>query len=263
MKHTFQFARSQNISLVFSDTLYERQRRRRWSVIHRTFSSNLGEEWSTHPPAYQDSWFMRDTFTAWDKQSKRMWKVLVKENKPIHFMFGNCICWNFIQNKLSNLTKIVILQLFSLVSSQMCSLKTTCQNRFKFPYGHCFHICNLYLMETGTQCFKEEDFMSHLFICQMSNGEGKLLNVYKNLAGMMASSSSSQVWALLHHELFSFFQLNAGLLLEQLQVGKVKEGLEVRVGRHRHHLLSTSFTLLNLSECLEIFLISWLLSTIK
>ena len=156
MKHTFQFARSQNISLVFSDTLYERQRRRRWSVIHRTFSSNLGEEWSTHPPAYQDSWFMRDTFTAWDKQSKRMWKVLVKENKPIHFMFGNCICWNFIQNKLSNLTKIVILQLFSLVSSQMCSLKTTCQNRFKFPYGHCFHICNLYLMETGTQCFKEE-----------------------------------------------------------------------------------------------------------
>ena len=67
--------------------------------------------------------------------------------------------------------KIVILQLFSLVSSQMCSLKTTCQNRFKFPYDHCFHICNLYLMETGTQCFKEEDFMSHLFICQMSNGE--------------------------------------------------------------------------------------------
>ena len=131
-----------------------------------SLQQQLGEEWSTHPPAYQDSWFMRDTFTAWDKQSKRMWKVLVKENKPIHFMFGNCICWN-----LSNLTKIVILQLFSLVSSQMCSLKTTCQNRFKFPYDHCFHICNLYLMETGTQCFKEEDFMSHLFICQMSNGE--------------------------------------------------------------------------------------------
>ena len=127
MKHTFQFARSQNIFWVFSDTLYERQRRR-WSAIHRTFSSNLGEEWSTHPPAYQDSWFRRDVFTAWDKQSKRMWEVLVKENKPIHFMFGNCICWN-----LSNLTKIVILQLFSLVSSQMCSLKTTCQNRFKFP----------------------------------------------------------------------------------------------------------------------------------
>ena len=84
--------------------------------------------------------------------------------------------------------------------------------------------------------------------------KGQLLNVYKNLAGMMASSSSSQVWALLHHELFSFFQLNAGLLLEQLQVGKMKEGLEVRVGRHRHHLLSTSFTLLNLSDCLEIFL---------
>ena len=88
MKHTFQFARSQNIFWVFSDTPYERQRRR-WSAIHRTFSSNLGEEWSTHPPAYQDSWFMRDTFTAWDKQSKRMWKVLVKENKPTHFMFGN------------------------------------------------------------------------------------------------------------------------------------------------------------------------------
>ena len=132
-----------------------------WSL-----QQQLGEEWSTHPPAYQDSWFRRDVFTAWDKQSKRMWEVLVKENKPIHFMFGNCICWN-----LSNLTKIVILQLFSLVSSQMCSLKTTCQNRFKFPYDHCFHICNLYLMETGTQCFKEEDFMSHLFICQMSNGE--------------------------------------------------------------------------------------------
>ena len=116
-----------------------------------SLQQQLGEEWSTHPPAYQDSWFMRDVFTAWDKHSKRMWEVLVKENKPIHFMFGNCICWN-----LSNLTKIVILQLFSLVSSQMCSLKTTCQNRFKFPYGHCFHICNLYLMETGTQCFKEE-----------------------------------------------------------------------------------------------------------
>ena len=125
---------------------------------------------------------MRDTFTAWDKQSKRMWKVLVKENKPIHFMFGNCICWNFIQNKLSNLTKIGILQLFSLVSSQMCSLKTTCQNRFKFPYGHCFHICNLYLMETGTQCFKEEDFMSHLFICQMSNGERAVAKCLQKLS---------------------------------------------------------------------------------
>jgi hypothetical protein len=44
--------------------------------------------------------------------------------------------------------------------------------------------------------------------------KGQLLNVYKNLAGMMASSSSSQVWALLHHELFSFFQLNAGLSLD-------------------------------------------------
>ena len=143
-----------------------------WSL-----QQQLGEEWSTHPPAYQDSWFRRDVFTAWDKQSKRMWEVLVKENKPIHFMFGNCICWN-----LSNLTKIVILQLFSLVSSQMCSLKTTCQNRFKFPYGHCFHICNLYLMETGTQCFKEEDFMSHLFICQMSNGERAVAKCLQKLS---------------------------------------------------------------------------------
>ena len=187
MKHTFQFARSQNIFWVFSDTLYERQRRR-WSAIHRTFSSNLGEEWSTHPPAYQDSWFMRDTFTAWDKQSKRMWKVLVKENKPIHFMFGNCICWN-----LSNLTKIVILQLFSLVSSQMCSLKTTCQNRFKFPYGHCFHICNLYLMETGTQCFKEET----------SNGERAVAKCLQKLSwhdGILLVLSSLGVvasWAVL------------------------------------------------------------------
>ena len=81
--------------------------------------------------------------------------------------------------------------------------------------------------------------------------KGQLLNVYKNLAGILLVLLSLGV---LHHELFSFFQLNAGLLLEQLQVGKVKEGLEVRVGRHRHHLLSTSFTLLNLSECLEIFL---------
>ena len=142
-----------------------------------SLQQQLGEEWSTHPPAYQDSWFRRDVFTAWDKQSKRMWKVLVKENKPIHFMFGNCICWN-----LSNLTKIVILQLFSLVSSQMCSLKTTCQNRFKFPYDHCFHICNLYLMETGTQCFKEEDFMLHLFIGQMSNGERAVAKCLQKLS---------------------------------------------------------------------------------
>ena len=137
-----------------------------WSL-----QQQLGEEWSTHPPAYQDSWFMRDVFTAWDKQSKRMWKVLVKENKPIHFMFGNAFVEILSRMNCLIWPKIVILQLFSLVSSQMCSLKTTCQNRFKFPYDHCFHICNLYLMETGTQCFKEEDFMSHLFICQMSNGE--------------------------------------------------------------------------------------------
>ena len=84
----------------------------------------------------------------------------------------NCLIW----------PKIVILQLFSLVSSQMCSLKTTCQNRFKFPYDHCFHICNLYLMETGTQCFKEEDFMSHLFICQMSNGERAVAKCLQKLS---------------------------------------------------------------------------------
>ena len=137
-----------------------------WSL-----QQQLGEEWSTHPPAYQDSWFRRDVFTAWDKQSKRMWEVLVKENKPIHFMFGNAFVEILSRMNCLIWPKIVILQLFSLVSSQMCSLKTTCQNRFKFPYDHCFHICNLYLMETGTQCFKEEDFMSHLFICQMSNGE--------------------------------------------------------------------------------------------
>ena len=154
-----------------------------WSL-----QQQLGEEWSTHPPAYQDSWFRRDVFTAWDKQSKRMWEVLVKENKPIHFMFGNCICWN-----LSNLTKIVILQLFSLVSSQMCSLKTTCQNRFKFPYGHCFHICNLYLMETGTQCFKEET----------SNGERAVAKCLQKLSwhdGILLVLSSLGVvasWAVL------------------------------------------------------------------
>ena len=42
MKHTFQFAWTQNTQKVFSDTLYERQRRR-WSAIHRAFSSNLGK----------------------------------------------------------------------------------------------------------------------------------------------------------------------------------------------------------------------------
>ena len=153
-----------------------------------SLQQQLGEEWSTHPPAYQDSWFRRDVFTAWDKQSKRMWEVLVKENKPIHFMFGNCICWN-----LSNLTKIVILQLFSLVSSQMCSLKITCQNRFKFPYDHCFHICNLYLMETGTQCFKEET----------SNGERAVAKCLQKLSwhdGILLVLSSLGVvasWAVL------------------------------------------------------------------
>ena len=42
MKHTFQFAWTQTTRKVFSDTLYERQRRR-WSAIHRAFSSNLGK----------------------------------------------------------------------------------------------------------------------------------------------------------------------------------------------------------------------------
>lgn len=148
-----------------------------WSL-----QQQLGEEWSTHPPAYQDSWFRRDVFTAWDKQSKRMWEVLVKENKPIHFMFGNAFVEILSRMNCLIWPKIVILQLFSLVSSQMCSLKTTCQNRFKFPYDHCFHICNLYLMETGTQCFKEEDFMSHLFICQMSNGERAVAKCLQKLS---------------------------------------------------------------------------------
>lgn len=148
-----------------------------WSL-----QQQLGEEWSTHPPAYQDSWFRRDVFTAWDKQSKRMWEVLVKENKPIHFMFGNAFVEILSRMNCLIWPKIVILQLLSLVSSQMCSLKTTCQNRFKFPYDHCFHICNLYLMETGTQCFKEEDFMSHLFICQMSNGERAVAKCLQKLS---------------------------------------------------------------------------------
>ena len=147
-----------------------------------SLQQQLGEEGSTHPPAYQDSWFRRDVFTAWDKQSKRMWEVLVKENKPIHFMFGNAFVEILSRMNCLIWPKIVISQLFSLVSSQMCSLKTTCQNRFKFPYDHCFHICNLYLMETGTQCFKEEDFMSHLFICQMSNGERAVAKCLQKLS---------------------------------------------------------------------------------
>ena len=148
-----------------------------WSL-----QQQLGEEWSTHPPAYQDSWFRRDVFTAWDKQSKRMWEVLVKENKPIHFMFGNCICWNFIQNELSNLTKNGYIAIILHSEFSNVFFKTTCQNRFKFPYDHCFHICNLYLMETGTQCFKEEDFMSHLFICQMANGERAVAKCLQKLS---------------------------------------------------------------------------------
>ena len=176
-----------------------------WSL-----QQQLGEEWSTHPPAYQDSWFRRDVFTAWDKQSKRMWEVLVKENKPIHFMFGNAFVEILSRMNCLIWPKIVILQLFSLVSSKMCSLKTTCQNRFKFPYDHCFHICNLYLMETGTQCFKEEDFMSHLFICQMSNGERAVAKCLQKLSWhppcplksgrcCIMSCSLSSSWTLDYH----------------------------------------------------------------
>ena len=113
--------------------------------------------------------------------------LLIQERR-LHSLRQECLCLAIafveILSRMNCLIwpKIVILQLFSLVSSQMCSLKTTCQNRFKFPYDHCFHICNLYLMETGTQCFKEEDFMSHLFICQMSNGERAVAKCLQKLS---------------------------------------------------------------------------------
>ena len=128
-----------------------------------SLQQQLGEEGSTHPPAYQDSWFRRDVFTAWDKQSKRMWEVLVKENKPIHFMFGNCICWNFIQNELSNLTKNCYMRQGSNVSKKKI-------------------LCRIY------------SFVK----CQMVKGQ--LLNVYKKLAGILLVLLSLGVvasWAVL------------------------------------------------------------------
>ena len=72
MKHTFQFAWTQTTRKVFSDILYERQRRR-WSAIHRAFSSNLGKsDQPIHQPVsavtqadaakadcFQNSWQLR------------------------------------------------------------------------------------------------------------------------------------------------------------------------------------------------------------
>ena len=155
MKHTFQFARSQNIFWVFSDTLYERQRRR-WSAIHGAFSSNLGKsDQPIHQPIRTPD--SGETSSQLETSNRRECEKcsLKKINQ---FILCLAIAFVEILSRMNCLIwpKIVILQLFSLVSSQMCSLKTTCQNRFKFPYDHCFHICNLYLMETGTQCFKEE-----------------------------------------------------------------------------------------------------------
>ena len=257
MKHTFQFARSQNIFWVFSDTLYERQRRR-WSAIHGAFSSNLGKsDQPIHQPIRTPD--SGETSSQLETSNRRECEKcsLKKINQ---FILCLAIAFVEILSRMNCLIwpKIVILQLFSLVSSQMCSLKTTCQNRFKFPYDHCFHICNLYLMETGTQCFKEEDFMSHLFICQMSNGERAVAKCLQKLSWHPPCPLKFGLCCIMSCSLSSSWMG---------KVGKVKEGLEVQVGRHRHHLLSTSFTLLNLSDCLEIFLSGMhflvLLSTIK
>ena len=181
MKHTFQFARSQNIFWVFSDTLYERQRRR-WSAIHGAFSSNLGKsDQPIHQPIRTPD--SGETSSQLETSNRRECEKcsLKKINQ---FILCLAIAFVEILSRMNCLIwpKMVILQLFSIVSSQMCSLKTTCQNRFKFPYDHCFHIRNLYLMETGTQCFKEEDFMSHLFICQMSNGERAVAKCLQKLS---------------------------------------------------------------------------------
>ena len=182
MKHTFQFARSQNIFWVFSDTLYERQRRG-WSAIHGAFSSNLGKsDQPIHQPIRTPD--SGETSSQLETSNRRECEKcsLKKINQ---FILCLAIAFVEILSRMNCLIwpKIVILQLFSLVSSQMCSLKTTCQNRFKFPYDHCFHICNLYSIETGRQWVKEEDLMSHLFICQMVKGQ--LQKVYKNLAGFL------------------------------------------------------------------------------
>ena len=177
----FQFAWTQTTRKVFSDILYERQRRR-WSAIHRAFSSNLGKsDQPIHQPIRTPD--SGETSSQLETSNRRECEKcsLKKINQ---FILCLAIAFVEILSRMNCLIwpKIVILQLFSLVSSQMCSLKTTCQNRFKFPYDHCFHICNLYLMETGTQCFKEEDFMSHLFICQMSNGERAVAKCLQKLS---------------------------------------------------------------------------------
>ena len=154
----------------------------------------------------------------------------------------NCLIW----------PKIVILQLFSLVSSQMCSLKTTCQNRFKFPYDHCFHICNLYLMETGTQCFKEEDFMSHLFICQMSNGERAVAKCLQKLSWHPPCPLKSGRCCIMSCSLSSSWTLD--YYLNNCRSARWKRGSRFGYVVIVIIFLSTSFTLLNLSDCLEIFL---------
>ena len=140
MKHTFQFARSQNILWVFSDTLYERQRRW-WSAIHGGFSSNLGKsDQPIHQPIRTPD--SGETSSQLETSNRRECeKCLLK--KINQFILCLAIAFVEILSRMNCLIwpKIVILQLFSLVSSQMCSLKRTCQNRFKFPYDHCFHIC--------------------------------------------------------------------------------------------------------------------------
>ena len=192
MKHTFQFSRSQNIFWVFSDTLYERQRRR-WSAIHGAFSSNLGKsDQPIHQPIRTPD--SGETSSQLETSNRRECEKcsLKKINQ---FILCLAIAFVEILSRMNCLIwpKIVILQLFSLVSSQMCSLKTTCQNRFKFPYDHCFHICNLYLMETGTQCFKEET----------SNGERAVAKCLQKLSwhdGILLVLSSLGVvasWAVL------------------------------------------------------------------
>ena len=194
-----QFAWTQNTQKVFSDTLYERQRRR-WSAIHRAFSSNLGKsDQPIHQPIRTPD--SGETSSQLETSNRRECeKCLLK--KINQFILCLAIAFVEILSRMNCLIwpKIVILQLFSLVSSQMCSLKTTCQNRFKFPYDHCFHICNLYLMETGTQCFKEET----------SNGERAVAKCLQKLSWhppcplksgrcCIMSCSLSSSWTLDYH----------------------------------------------------------------
>jgi len=126
-----------------------------------------------------DSWSLQQQLGKSDQpiQSKR--EVLVKEKKTNSFYVWQCICWNFIHNELSNLTKNCYIAI--ILPSEFSNVFFK-DNLAKFPYDHCFHICNLYLMETGTQCFKEEDFMLHLFICQMSNGERAVAKCLQKLS---------------------------------------------------------------------------------